>query len=134
MQYLPLQLLKLPSLQPDAEFMYKETLLADSAVLRGALEVELTRKSADANGLDRNVKRYLRYNARPEISLVVWVCGSESVKFNLQKVLGGLGGAKIKDASKHRFLLFNEVLKKGLMNARDAFEAGYIAGIKEMEK
>lgn len=24
--------------------------------------------------------------------------------------------------------------KKGLMNAREAFEAGYIAGVKEMEK
>lgn len=105
---------KIPPLQPDAEFAFKENLTPEAKILRGAAEIELTRKSTDTTGMDRNAKRYLRYDARPEIAVVVWICGSESVRENLQKVLRTI---KSTHPETHRFVLYEDVINKGLMDA-----------------
>ena len=97
---------KLPTLQPDAEFIFKENLMSNAQLFRGAVEVELSRKSAL-----RNRQRLLKYGSRSDLKIVVWVCGSEYIIRDLQSIVSS---TELREPEMFRFVLYGEMLEKGL--------------------
>lgn len=102
---------KLPKLQPDAEFVFRKNGTTDAEPSRGAVEVELSRKSPQ-----RNIERMVKYSNRLEIRVVLWVCGSDYIMHDLQSVVKKADkiAGNLRDIDKFRFVLFQDILTNSL--------------------
>ena len=115
----------LPELKPDAEIIFRENLTPETRTFRAGLEVELRPKWHQ-----RNIRKMNKFDTSTfsHLQNIIWVC-SDNV--TVEALCRAIKAGRLFDPGKHRFLLLNDLLDKGVLECRVTDWQGNECGLFE---